>query len=86
MVQWVKDLGLSLLWLRSLLWHGFDYWPGDCCMLQEWPKKKKSYSLLSTKGTIRCFGIVLVRTIVCVKCPVGCLVHRGSVNWGPNFS
>ena len=23
--QWVKDLALTLLWLRSLLWHGF--WP-----------------------------------------------------------
>ena len=27
MVQWVKKLALSLLWLRSLLWHGFDSWP-----------------------------------------------------------
>ena len=24
----VKDLALSLLWLRSLLWLGFDPWPG----------------------------------------------------------
>ena len=23
----VKDLVLSLQWLRSLLWHGFDPWP-----------------------------------------------------------
>ena len=28
MVQWVKDLVL-LLWLRSLLWHGFDPQPGN---------------------------------------------------------
>ena len=26
--QWVKDLALSLLWLRSLLWYKFDPWHG----------------------------------------------------------
>ena len=25
----VKDLALSLLWLRSLLWYGFDPWSGN---------------------------------------------------------
>lgn len=25
--QWIKDLLLSLLWLRSLLWCGFNPWP-----------------------------------------------------------
>ena len=29
MAQQVKDQGLSLLWLRSLLWHGIDPWPGN---------------------------------------------------------
>ena len=32
--QRVKDLVLSLLWLRSLVWHGFDPWPwgtSTCC-------------------------------------------------------
>ena len=24
----VKDMALSLLWLRSLLWYEFDPWPG----------------------------------------------------------
>ena len=28
-VQWVKDPALSLPWLGSLLWRGFDPWPGD---------------------------------------------------------
>ena len=28
--QWVEELVLSLLWLRSLLWHGFDPWPREC--------------------------------------------------------
>ena len=23
----IKDPALSLLWLKSLLWHGFDSWP-----------------------------------------------------------
>ena len=39
LIQWVKDLALSLLWLRLLLWHGFDPWPGNICMPQTWPKK-----------------------------------------------
>ena len=28
----VKDVALSLLWLGSLLWHGFDPWPGNFCI------------------------------------------------------
>lgn len=35
MVQRVKDLMLSLLW------HGFDPYPGNFCMLRMQPKKKK---------------------------------------------
>ena len=38
--QWVKDQVFSLLWLWSLLLHGFDPWPGDFCMLWEWPINK----------------------------------------------
>ena len=34
----VKDLALSLLWLRALLWCGLDPWPGNFCMLQARPK------------------------------------------------
>ena len=37
-VQWVKDLALSLQQLRLLLWCGFDPWPGNFYMLQVWPK------------------------------------------------
>uniref|UniRef100_A0A8D1ZI69 Acyl-CoA thioesterase 11 n=1 Tax=Sus scrofa TaxID=9823 RepID=A0A8D1ZI69_PIG len=40
-LQWVKDLASSLQWLSSLLWHGFDPWPGNLSMLHAWPKKKK---------------------------------------------
>ena len=40
--QWVKDLALSRQRVRSLLWHGFNSWPGNFYMLWVWPKKKKS--------------------------------------------
>ena len=38
-----KIIGLwgSLVAL-SLLWHRFHPWPGNVCMLEAWPKKKKS--------------------------------------------
>ena len=39
--QWVKDLMLSLLWLRQLLWHKFNPWPGNFHMLHVWPQKNK---------------------------------------------
>lgn len=29
MPQQVKDPAWSLQWLRSLLWHKFDLWPGN---------------------------------------------------------
>ena len=40
MAQWIEDLALSLLWLRSLLWCGFDPWPRNYCMPQAWLKIK----------------------------------------------
>ena len=39
--QQVKDLALSLLWLGSLLWHGFIPWPRNFHMPQLWPKTNK---------------------------------------------
>ena len=35
-----KDLALSLLWLRSPVWHKFCPWPRNLHMPQEWPKKE----------------------------------------------
>ena len=53
MVQWVKDPALSLLWLGSMLWLGFDPWPGNLHMPWAWPKKKKKKELLkATQGTM----------------------------------
>ena len=37
----IKDPVLSMLWLGSLLWCGFDSWPWNLHMPQPWPKKKK---------------------------------------------
>ena len=37
----VKDLALSLLWLRSLLYHKVVPWPQNFHMPWMWPKKKK---------------------------------------------
>ena len=37
----VKDLALTLLWLRLLLWCRFDPWPGNFHMLWVQPQKKK---------------------------------------------
>ena len=48
-VQWVTDLGLSLQWLGSLLWHGFNPWPGNLHVLQAQhpPHRPKSILLLN---------------------------------------
>ena len=39
--QQAKYQVLSLLWLGSLLWCGFDAWPGNFCMLPAQPKEKE---------------------------------------------
>ena len=44
----VKDLALSLQCLGSLLWHGFNPWPGRFCMPQVWQGKKKRRQLLQS--------------------------------------
>ena len=46
MVKWVKDLALSLWWLRSLLTHGFDPWFPVCwvkelALLQLWHNRSQ---------------------------------------------
>lgn len=35
----LKDPAWSLLWLRSLLWHGSRPWPRKFLMPRAWPKK-----------------------------------------------
>ena len=48
MAQQVKGPALSLLWLRLLLWLGFDPWPRNFCMLQAGQKKKKKKKIRSS--------------------------------------
>ena len=56
--QWVKEPVLSLQWLRSLLWHGFDSWPRKFQMpgMQHPPKKSPCdfdwIESWSSKGTL----------------------------------
>ena len=38
-VQWFKDLVVSLQWLGSLLWHGSDPWSGNAHMPWAQPKE-----------------------------------------------
>ena len=38
--QQVNDPVLSLLWLGSQLWHGFDLWPKNFCMPWAQPNKQ----------------------------------------------
>ena len=55
MAQWVKDPVLSLLWLR------FAPWPGNFCMSQVWPPKKKKWRSLVLQQvkdlTCHCSGL-----------------------------
>ena len=39
--QQSKDLVLSLLWLKLLLWLGLDPWPGSFGMLGAWGKNER---------------------------------------------
>lgn len=52
--EWVKDLEVSLEKLRSLLWYGFDLWPGNFLMLWVWPKSAK-YTLYFKKLLVKSF-------------------------------
>ena len=45
--QQVKDSGLSLSWLRSLLCCGLDPWPRSFCMPQVQLKKRERASILA---------------------------------------
>ena len=65
--QWVKDLALSLLWLRSLLWYKFDLWSGNFHMLKVRPnqtptkkkQRKKENSVMIVLCQSTCCGSVV---------------------------
>ena len=46
--QQVKGSVLSMQWLRSLLWWGFDPWPRNFHVPRAWPKKKKKKKFRSS--------------------------------------
>ena len=50
----VKDLGLLVQRLGSLLWFGFDLWSQDSPMQRAWPEKrrKKQKAMRTCKSTI----------------------------------
>ena len=48
MAQQVKGLALSLQWLGSRLWLGFDPWPGNFHMKRVGPKRKKQRNKQNT--------------------------------------
>ena len=49
-MQWVKDLGLSLLCLESLLWLKFNPWPGNLAKQKKnKPKQKQKQKANKTK-------------------------------------
>ena len=50
MTQGVKYPALSLLWLRSLVWTGFDPWPWNLHNMHMAKKKKKSPYLALKKA------------------------------------
>ena len=52
MIQWVKDLALSLQQLRSLLWGGFNPWLGKFHMPQVQTKKKKKVHINNIREPI----------------------------------
>lgn len=41
MAQWVQGPALSLLWLKSLLWHGFNSCPRNFCTWRVQQKQQK---------------------------------------------
>ena len=61
MTHWVKDPVLSLQWLGSLLWRGFHSWPGNFCMPQAQPKRKKGKKL---KESSHCGSVVMNPTSI----------------------
>ena len=83
LAQQVKDPALSLLWIRSLLWHGFNLWPRKFYMPQVQPKKKKKKKKAKTKpknpkgsGAERDSTTAPTATLAeCVLCAKNCAKH-----------
>ena len=92
--QQVKDLALSLLWLRSLLRHGLDPWPRSFCMpwvcgqkkIYPYPKScciLKSLSIMSLSGRVEDArsGIAPLLLQTLYNCFKVSLVLNGHSSW-----
>ena len=88
----VKDLTLSLLWLRLLLWHRFDSWPKLLHDTVQTKKKKSFIRNLARKIKQLCWYIFWRLCFVTfqnrVSRPVSniCGAQRKSMNGGPQPS
>ena len=60
MAQWVKQQA----W--SLLWHGFDPWPGNFCITRYQKKKKKKSRMLLLRNTQ---ALTASRSLLCKPRP-----------------
>ena len=74
MAQQVKDLALSLPWLRSLLWCEFIPWPGNFHMLLVWPKRKRKKiiyinSIVPTFVSYSSHSTLYFECVQCMFCP-----------------
>ena len=58
--QQVKDLVLSLQWLGSLLWCGFDTWTQSLHMSWARPGKKKKKEVCKTHRCLRWINIIVL--------------------------
>ena len=61
MVQWVKNMALSLQWSESLLCHGFDPWLESSHMLLTGPRKKEKKIVGNIFGYVAYFKKEQVR-------------------------
>ena len=52
MAQQVKDLAWSLRRPRSLLWFGFDPWPGNFHVPWLWTKKRNKFKKVVSKISV----------------------------------
>ena len=82
MAQQVKDLALSLLWLRLLLWHGFDPRPRVSCIPWAQPKKKKKKG---NRNVILVVGVVALEIPVLFLLSTARKIFRGG-ELGPTFN
>ena len=74
MVQWVRDPGLSLLWLR------FDLWPGGLLHATDMPPTKKNDKYINmTEMRPKCINII-TSFFSRLRGKIPAVLHPGPVN------